>query len=232
MERDDYSTSAATAARQLHELLLAGRFSPGERLHQDRLADELGLSRTPLRTALASLVHTGLVTYEPNRGYRVRAFSLDDLCDAFALRAELESMACRLAAPRIDAAALDRLDDLVAQGCQLLGGGVLDPARLEPYRQMNVDFHDTILSASGSGWLPIFVRQLHNVPMASDRVILWNDWTVIARSHEDHARIARALRDRDGRRAAGLMLEHVTFSGQLLIRHLEPAPPGDMPRRP
>ena len=80
-------TSADSAATAIREMILSGQFMPGERLHQDHLAETLGVSRTPLRTALARLAQDGLIDYEPNRGYRIRRFLVSDIREAFAVRA-------------------------------------------------------------------------------------------------------------------------------------------------
>ncbi len=77
---------------------------------------------------------------------------------------------------------------------------------------MNVDFHTTVMQLSGNPWLATFVQRLHDVPAASDRVIMWRDFRVIERSHDDHRRIATALSKAQGERAAAIMREHITFA--------------------
>ena len=218
-------TSADAAATAIREMILEGRFAPGERLHQDQLAEILGVSRTPLRTALARLAQDGLIDYEPNRGYRIRRFLVTDIRQAFTVRANLEGLACRLAAEAgLSQGQLARMEALVHEGHAILSAGRLDPDQLPAYRRMNVEFHETIIGAAGNRWIGRFVHQSHNVPLVSDRVILWDDFEVIHRSHDDHRRILKALGDRDGTRAQNLMSEHVIFAGQLLADRLEADP--------
>ena len=218
-------TSADAAATAIREMILEGRFAPGERLHQDQLAEILGVSRTPLRTALARLAQDGLIDYEPNRGYRIRRFMVADIRQAFTVRANLEGLACRLAAEAgLSQGQLARMEALVHEGDAILSAGRLDPEQLPAYRRMNVEFHETIIGAAGNHWIGRFVHQSHNVPLVSDRVILWDDFEVIHRSHDDHRRILKALGDRDGTRAQNLMSEHVIFAGQLLADRLEADP--------
>lgn len=220
-------TVADGATNALREMILSGALRPGERVHQDHLAELLGLSRTPLRTALATLANDGLLDYESNRGYRVREFSVDTIRSVFEIRSVLEAQACRIAA-RIGCSdgMLDELDALLQTGDDILASGKLDPAALPAWRRMNVMFHDAIMRETSNPLLGEFVARTHNVPMVSDRVILWDDYTIIHRSHDDHHRIARALRAGEGERAAAVMNEHVNFAGDLLIERLRQDPEG------
>lgn len=221
-----FQTSADHAATSIRELILEGSLAPGSPLRQDELARQLGVSRTPLRTALAALSRDGLVDYSANRGYRVRSFAIEDIRSAFEVRSTLEALACRIAgrlglSPR----ALETLDAAVAEGDAILSSGRLEPAKLTAYRRMNVTIHGTIIDASQNPWLKNFVSRTHDVPMASDRVILWENYDIILRSHDDHHRILHALRQGDGERAGRLMQEHVIFAGEVLLGHLAAAQP-------
>jgi GntR family transcriptional regulator, vanillate catabolism transcriptional regulator len=215
-------TSTQAIAQILRERILEGSFLPHATLRQDALAQELGVSRTPLRTALAELARDGLVTYEANRGYAVRSFDIDDIKAAYDVRAALEGLACRLAAGRITSAQLDRLQACVETGDRILSRGRLDPDDLAPYRRMNVDFHETIIAASGNPWVADFVTRAHNVPLSSDRIFYWEDYGIIHRSHDDHHRILAALRRGNGQRAERLMAEHVVNAGDVLLEKIAP----------
>lgn len=215
------NTTTEIATEKLREAILSGSLLPGEKLHQDGLAEMLGISRTPLRAALTALAQTGLVSYETNRGFMVRQFSFEEVAGAFGVRAELEAMACKLAAARMTREANVRFAGLVAKGDQLLATGALLPENLDDYRRMNVDFHTTVMQLSGNPWITTFIQSLHNVPAASDRVIMWRDFRAIERSHDDHRRIARALSKGQGERAAALMREHITFALEHLHLQLQ-----------
>ncbi|MGU9979815.1 GntR family transcriptional regulator [Phreatobacter sp. HK31-P] len=216
-----FQTSADHAATSIRELILEGSLAPGAPLRQDELARQLGVSRTPLRTALAALSRDGLVEYSANRGYRVRSFAIEDIRAAFEVRSTLEALACRIAGRLgLTPGALDALGAAVAEGDSILSSGKLEPARLAAYRRMNVTIHSTIIEAAENPWLKDFVSRTHDVPMASDRIILWEDYDIILRSHDDHHRILHALRQGDGERAGRLMQEHVIFAGEVLMGHL------------
>lgn len=214
---NELHTTTELATERLREEILSGALLPGDKLHQDRLAEMLGISRTPLRAALTALAQSGLVTYESNRGFVVRKFSFEEVAGAFAVRAELEAMACRLAAGNMSEDANRRLAELVAAGDRILQSGALLPENLGDYRRMNVEFHTAVMQLSGNPWITTFIQSLHNVPAASDRVIMWRDFRVIERSHDDHRRIANALAKGQGERAAAIMREHVIFA----LEHLQ-----------
>ena len=216
------TTTAAEVASNLRERILAGEFAPGSRMHQVQLSQMLGISRTPIREALGQLAHQGLLTHEPNRGYAVRAFSVAEIRAVFEVRARLEALASGLCARvGLAPAVISRLRSCLDRGDAILAKAVLDPADLAPYRAMNVEFHETILNTSGNPFIGDFVRQCHNVPLASDRVFVWEDHGIIARSHDDHHRILHAIETRDSERAEALMREHVQFAGLVLLRMLK-----------
>lgn len=215
------TTNAAEIVTILRDRIMTGEFAPGERMHQIQLSEMLGVSRTPLREALSQLASQGLLVYEPNRGYSVRGFSAEEIDAAFEVRARLEALACGLSARRgLSNEAAETLRDCVQRGDRILSKGHLDPADLAPYRQMNVTFHDTIIQTSGNPFLGSFIRQCYSVPLASDRVFVWEDFNVIARSHDDHHRIAEAILARDAERAEYLMREHVRYAGFILLKKL------------
>ena len=98
---DGAQSQTVKATLGLRELVLDGEFSPGERVPEIGLAKRLGVSRTPLRLALSTLAHEGLLEPLPGGGFVVRAFTLRDVTDAIELRGVLEGTAARLAAERL-----------------------------------------------------------------------------------------------------------------------------------
>ena len=89
-------TKADDLALALEEAIVSGEIPPGSVLRQDALSEQFHVSRTPVREALRRLAALGLVSFEPNRGVRVRMLALEELREAFLVRAELESLATEL----------------------------------------------------------------------------------------------------------------------------------------
>src|SRR5881275_1580644 len=101
------STKADDIAVLIEEAIVSGELEPGSVLRQEQLSERFGVSRTPVREALRRLAALGLVSFVPNRGVRVRTLSRNELWEAFMVRAELESLATEIAAPKMTS------DDLV-----------------------------------------------------------------------------------------------------------------------
>ena len=95
------STKADDIAVLIEEAIVSGELEPGSVLRQEQLSERFGVSRTPVREALRRLAALGLVSFEPNRGVRVRTMSHGDLREAFMVRAELEGLVTELAARRL-----------------------------------------------------------------------------------------------------------------------------------
>lgn len=207
---------------QLREKILSGEFKSGLRLEEVPLAAQLGVSRTPLRGALNALASQGLLNYQAKRGYLIRHFDLDEIVAAYAVRANLEGMACRLAAERgLDEETIALLRAKLAEGDAILAKGHLAAEDFEPYRQMNVVLHDTLIDNSANPWIRAFVQRTQEIPYVSSRLMLWHDHATILRSHDDHHRIVDAVVRREGWRAEALMREHVHFAALYLQENFQ-----------
>jgi GntR family transcriptional regulator, vanillate catabolism transcriptional regulator len=215
-------TRSQIATEIVRNWILDGAVKPGEHLEEIPLAAKLGISRTPLRLALSTLLNEGLVTYQPKRGFIVKGFDIGDIAAAYDVRAELEGMACRLVARNGLSADSEReLRMYLVQGDEILAKGVLHPADHEPYRRINVALHETLTKLAANPWLERFIRDSHNIPFASDRIILWHDHSIIRRSHDDHHRIIDAVSARQERRAEEVMREHIYYAGLFLRRNFD-----------
>ncbi|WBU52665.1 GntR family transcriptional regulator [Paracoccus sp. SCSIO 75233] len=215
--REEGQTTTEHAIERVREAILCGEIPPGARLHQVSLAERFGISRTPLRAALVALSHSGLVTYESNRGYRVRELSREQLNDAFMIRAEIEALACRLAANRITADEVHELHQLVDEGENFLESGHLPQDKQVPYQKNNSRFHTLIQDAARSPWVTEFASSLRNVMLSSDRTVLWNDFHLLKRMQDDHRRIVRLLETREAQKAENAMREHVIFAQEQML---------------
>jgi len=192
-------TSAVRVRDQLQHAILEGVLKPGERLRAQALAQRFGTSRTPVREALLALQADGLVAVEPNRGAVVSAFDRDDLLDLYAVRALLEPAAAALAATRIGAADVARLQALCEQA---------DGAAIEDLIAGNEAFHRIIGEAAGSPRLAVAMRAVAGIPRAF-RSAFWRSEEQRAESLLCHRRLVTAFRTRDAPLAEAVMRMHI-----------------------
>lgn len=216
-------TLSQQVTRTLRDWVLHGRFKPGERVEEIPIAQALSVSRTPVRTALATLANEGLIDHQPKRGYVVKKFDVNIIAAAYDVRAVLEGLASKLAAQRgLDGPQIARLRHCLKTGDQLLAKGALLLEDHEPYKKMNVELHKTLIDASSNPWLETFAESAQNIPYASDRIVLWDvPHSVILRSHGDHHRIVEAVINRESERAEQLMREHVHYAGIIFRKNAE-----------
>lgn len=213
-------THAEDATDRIRAMILSGEFAPGTHLQEIPLAAALGYSRTPIRTALNSLALQGLLHYRPNGGYQVRRFTVEEMVEAYEVRAALEGMACRVAVERgISRATAERMKTYVAAMEKLFDHGP-DTFDRPQWRIMNHGLHAVILEASGNRTLTEFVEQAQLGPMASAHVIATLDdhrnFGIIYQAHIDHKHIVDAMLNGHATRAEARMRDHLHVAGKVL----------------
>jgi DNA-binding GntR family transcriptional regulator len=207
-------SASVTASELIREAIVDGRLAPGQRLKEEELARELGMSRTPVREALLILQSDGLVESAPRRGATVRAYAVDDLDDLYQLRAVLEGHAARRAATRISAADVRRLEDSCARFERLRAADDLQDLVKE-----NLFFHNVILDAAESARLRGLARKVIQVPLVY-KSYYWYSVEQKLISQHYHRQLTRALATGDSERAEMIMKEHVLEARDFLLARL------------
>ena len=205
--------ASAVATELIREAIVNGRLTPGQRLKEEELARELGISRTPIREALLVLQAEGLVDAAPNRGATVRAHTAEDLDDLYQLRALLEGHAARRAAGRLSDRQLDTLRDSCRRFDVLGNGDVREIVR------ENLLFHNTILEGAASARLAQMVRKVIELPLVYKSYIWYSPDQQRISAHY-HRQITKALEMHDGERAELIMKEHVFEARDVLVAHV------------
>ena len=197
-------TIAVRISRVLAERIIAGEIAPNERLRQDHIAAEFGVSQVPVREAFRRLEAQGLVASEPRRGVRVAGFSLDEVREVAEMRAALEVLALRNAAPHLTRAILDEAEEI-----NRLGDRAGD---VQAWEEANRRFHRTLLSPCG---MPRLMRAIDDLHTASAR-FLFSGWRAEwdAPTDRDHRAILAALRAGEVEMAAAVLGRHVQWTGQ------------------
>jgi GntR family transcriptional regulator of vanillate catabolism len=213
------ATRGLSVTNQLRTMVLSGELGGRRRLSEIELANALGVSRTPIRAALSTLATEGFLTYTPNSGYVVKAFTTREIEDIYEVRGGLEGLSARLAAER------GLPDDLragiaavLAQGSALLNAPA-SPMRAR-FREINDAFHGLIFEASGNDFLRGMVRKTRDIPLLERLKYVAYDEDILARGHNDHFDLFDAILRRQGARAEALAREHVFRGAQYVIEHM------------
>ncbi|KAB2349499.1 GntR family transcriptional regulator [Actinomadura rudentiformis] len=201
---DDAPLLRAGLSHQIREFIVdgisTGRWAPGERIVERRIATELGVSQGPVREALRQLEALRLIESLPNRGARVRAFTEKDLAEIFPVRAGLERTAVELALPHL----ADCLDALEAQNQRLAEAAETED--LQAQMRLSIDFHREIVEASGnrlltSVWESLGIELWTTLSLRIHR-------TEIYSKSAEHAQLIEAFRRNDPA-APQLLHDHV-----------------------
>src|SRR5580692_7291745 len=148
------SSQTARAVLSLREMLVQGRFRPGERIREVPLAAEIKVSRIPLHLALERLAHEGFLEIRPTRGFVVQKFSTEDIYDAIELRGLLEGAAARLAAERFKhVSELATLQATSIEIMTLIRRAKMTMDTFNRYIELNAQFHGALIDLSRSRML-------------------------------------------------------------------------------
>ncbi|MFI7633083.1 GntR family transcriptional regulator [Nonomuraea sp. NPDC049400] len=175
---------------ELRRAITTGRLRPGTPIRQDALAEELQVSRVPLREALKTLEGEGLVTYKAHKGYCVATLSLDDLREVYRIRELLEEEAVRHAVARLSGADLDRLESAQEEVERAASAGDV-PAMAAANRL----FHMTLFDCAGMPRLARLIRTLWDTTDAY-RSMYYGDAGNRERVVKEHRATLDALRRR------------------------------------
>ena len=199
----------------LRQRLVAGHYSPGAQLKEEPLARDLGLSRTPVRTALRKLVEDGLATDSSGQGIRVAEWSDWDVEESFQLRMLLEPYAAFLAATRGGPALIERLETsntAMAAAMELGNDGIAQ------VQSANRDFHHALSEAAGSPRLRAILETMIDMPIIK-RSFYIATADEIRQSLHHHRDLTLAVRAGDGELARQAMQLHLRMAYHRFVRH-------------
>ncbi|HWJ02374.1 MAG TPA: GntR family transcriptional regulator [Verrucomicrobiae bacterium] len=211
---DSYKPLREIVFESLREAIISGVLKPGERMMEIQLADEMGVSRTPVREAIRKLELEGFVVMIPRKGAYVAGISLKDIADVFEIRAALEGLAAGLAAERITEEELELMERLLVRK-----GEIIETNDLESLVEVDTDFHATLYQASRNERL---VQILSNLREQIQR-FRTTSLAVPGRMKEaleEHRKIIEALSERNVALAQALATEHIENAENVMLEHL------------
>ncbi len=206
-DSDGVAKSAAERAYDSARAAIAsGRYPSGSALREEELAEAAGVSRTPVREALRRLAAEGLVELTSRRGARVATWNAEDVEEIFALRADLEGHAARLAAKRATEVECDRLRTLCGDMEKALGERPAD--WLDRVNRANSGFHRGVLDASAN------MRLVSMVGFVTERTLVERtfhlyDTAELYRSVRHHREVTDAIAAGDSDWAEAAMRVHI-----------------------
>ena len=159
---DSYQPLREVVCESLRDAIRRGVLKPGERLMEIQLAEELGVSRTPVREAIRKLELEGYVIMMPRRGTYVASMSIRDINEIFEIRTALESLSNGLAAERITDEELESLQRLL-----VMIGGYVEEGNMDKIVETDIEFHDLLYRAARNSRL---VGIISHVPELEERI--------------------------------------------------------------
>lgn len=202
---EDYPPLHGRLIAELRQAILSGRLKPGERLVEERIAEEYGVSRNPVREAIRALASEGLVEVSARRGASVLRMTDQEARDTIEIRALLEGHNARLAARRLDKEVIKRIEVVLKKGTQAVAN-----KRFEQLAELNQAFHRELYAAAQNTVLGDILDRLRD---RTAMLFAPGDSSRQARNWEEHAAILRAVIEGDERLAASLATEHVMRAG-------------------
>lgn len=202
----------------IREAIVEGTLKAGERLMEVQLAEEMGVSRTPVREAIRKLELEGLVIMLPRKGAYVAGISTKEIAEVFEVRAALESLAAGLAAERITEEELEELNQFMVQVTVNAEKG-----DLQKVVQRDTEFHDLIYQASRNNRLVQIINKLREQIQRFRSTSLSYPGR-IKETLEEHKKLMGAINERDIIQSRALAQEHIENAEKSMMEALRDYP--------
>ncbi len=208
---DNYKPLRELVFENIREAIIDGHLKPGERLMEIQLAEELGVSRTPVREAIRKLELEGFVVMIPRKGAYVTDISIKDIADVFELRWALEALAAELAAERATEEEIEQMERHLLELAK-----VVEEQDVKKIVEIDTKFHETIYTASRNKRLGQILSLLGEL-IQRYRTLTLSKSERIKVTMEEHRAIVEALAARDPQRAGRLAQEHIESAENSLM---------------
>lgn len=209
LKLDDYKPLRDVVFDSLREAILDGKLKPGQRLMEVQLADQLGVSRTPVREAIRKLELEGIVVMLPRKGAYVANMSLKDIMEVLEIRSSLEGLAAFLAAERINDEDLANLKRIAKELEQT-------ELNIEDLLKKDVEFHECIFKATNNKRLHQLINSLWE-QVYRFRLSYLSDYDALQSIVEEHKMIVEAIEKGDSELARKCATEHIEKAEQFMI---------------
>ncbi len=222
----DKSSDTSTAYTAIKQLIAEGYFKPGQRLIETQVAEHLGLSRTPIRQALALVEVEGLVKSTPKKGTTVHTFTKKEVEDIYVLRNILEGFAVQQSATRAEQKDVDELrfawqkiEDRIA-GIEKWDSSDDRWKHTSYLTECSRHFHSTIVKASGNSRLDLVMKFVSEIPLTSTVYFHFTKEQIKLSNHH-HKLIIEAIESKEAAAAAKVMSEHIKMALDVLLENTQ-----------
>ncbi|MEW6375004.1 MAG: GntR family transcriptional regulator [Thermodesulfobacteriota bacterium] len=211
----DYPNLSQRSYEVLKKMIVLHEIPPGEKIDEDFLAQQLGVSRTPIRESLCRLENEGIVKIIPRRGAFVVKHSKEKIIEILLLREVLEGLAARLAADHVDETTIDEMRSLFKDFSE---SNIRDQSK--NYTQADFKFHTLVVKKSKNSLLMGMMNTLNDhIQMLRLRTVAFRGRP--EHSLSEHFKIIEALEKRDPSLAESLMRDHIHNVRESVIRNIE-----------
>lgn len=197
---------------ELKKNILTGEITPGTRLMEVEMAEEMGVSRTPVREAIHKLEKEGLVNIEPRKGSYVSGISLKEMVDTLVVREVLESLAAELAAANQDKEGICRLEKMTSEYRDAIIEG-----DMEKIIHVDEGFHSAIVEMSGNRALIQLFEPVQELALRF-RYLYYDNFKRYENMPTEHMNIVEAIRSGDVETARSVADYHVKKLKEFVIR--------------
>jgi DNA-binding GntR family transcriptional regulator len=189
----------------VRDAIIEGRYGADEKLVQEQVAGDLGVSRTPVRDALNRLAQEGLVTWLPGSGYLVNDLTDQDITEVFEVRRNLEVLALEKSCGRLSRVQASRVNTIIEEMA------AADPTDAAAQFDLNRRFHQAMIEPAGNQLLLTMLDQLWDHPVSRRITRSYiHDEENVGRMIEEHRQILQACLDDDVQRLTTLSAKHMT----------------------
>lgn len=212
---DSYQPLREVVCESLRDAIRKGILKPGERIMEIKLAEELGVSRTPVREAIRKLELEGYVVMMPRRGTYVADMSIRDINEIFEIRTALESLSNGLAAEHITEDELEHLQRLL-----VIIGGYIKDGDMEKIVETDIEFHDLLYHAARNSRLVGIISNLRD-QLTRFRTLSMSYPGRLEATLDEHRSIVEAIARGDGRAARKAAERHMENSEKTLLKAMD-----------
>ena len=212
---DSYQPLREVVCESLRDAIRRGILQPGERIMESQLAEELGVSRTPVREAIRKLELEGYVVMMPRRGTYVANMSIRDINEIFEIRTALESLSNGLAAEHITDDELEHLQRLL-----VIIGENIKSGNMDKIVDTDIEFHDLLYHAARNGRLVGIISNLRD-QLTRFRTLSMSYPGRLEATLEEHKAIVEAIAAGDGKAARKAAEKHMENSEKTLLKAMD-----------